>query len=144
MVVVVGADSSAEGLMEALIGGTDQPPFLQEFSAGFVGHAIATAVNSAGKPVQTTGSQTFTKVNHGLLLPPSAGMSPFPVDVEVRVLVECLQDELLGVLEHFAFSTSGCFKDFSTFRGVVVQVGELTPLGTWEGEPNALGSVSSP
>ena len=56
MVVVVGADPSAESLIETLIGGTDQPPFLQEVSAGFVGHAIATAVNSAGKPVQTTSS----------------------------------------------------------------------------------------
>ena len=71
-------------------------------------------------------------------------MGPFPVDVEVRVFVEGLQDELLGVLQHFAFSTSGCFKDFSTFRGVVVQVGELAPFCAWEGEPNALGSVSSP
>ena len=47
MLMVVGADPGAKGLMEALVGGTDHPPLLQEVGAGLVGHAVATAVNSA-------------------------------------------------------------------------------------------------
>ena len=50
MIVVVGADPSAEGLMEALIGGTDQPPFLQEVSAGFVGHSDSRQLGREASP----------------------------------------------------------------------------------------------
>ena len=70
-------------------------------------------------------------------------MSPFKVDVNCWVIVNCIKKKIFGFLQHSTLLASRSFQNFSTFWSGIVEVGKPAPFGTRKAQPDLARTTNS-
>ena len=135
VLMIAGTYFGSEVFPKDLISCFHQPFLVEEKLILGVHHPIVAAIKAARFPCYATLLEVLLELDHGLLLPAAARMSPFKVDIQGGIFIQGIKDERSCSSQHATFTTSHGFKNFFPFRSAVVYLSPSAELSARQTEP---------